>query len=256
MPQTFMKTVPRANKIRFRMHTGVVEAPLMDNVSFTVGSQYSAPFDSDLVSGNLSRAVLATGHAPKVGISTTKYYVSPEPAEVTFDLEFKAFYDAREEVFIPVARLVIAALGIETTYEEMKAELAKVVGWIEVNTGFSVGASNDDVEGSNNTGLDSTTVEELEDSASDITEFVSVLRAPPRTSVINVGNIYTLESVYISSVSPQFSNVVDSRGYPMSATVSVTAVFERSPTANSMARAFSLGKLGTGELSSAFPPEQ
>lgn len=244
---TVMSMTPRKNKIRIKTHVGVVEAPLPDNVGFSVGSEYTAPFDANLLSGGLANAAILAGSPPSVGISTTKFYSSPEPSEISLDLEFHAYYSSREEVLIPVARLMVAALGIETTFSELSKEFQDMINTLRGMIGMqSVGTEEDDVGAEDGD-------KSLEEAADDLSELIGFIRAPRDPSVIYIGNICTLDQVYISSVTPQFSNVLDANGYPLSATVSLTAVFRKSPLAGDMAKAFSIGKVGQGALSTSFP---
>ena len=247
--QTVMSATPRANKIRIKTHVGEVQAPLPDNIGFSVGSEYSSPFEANLLSGTLGKIAIASGRAPKVGISTTKFYTSPEPSEISLDLEFNAYYSAREEVVVPVARLMVAALGIETTYREMKEELQEMLRKIRGFAGFgNIGTE----EGEMADNRDTSTIDDIERDADELSEIIGFIRAPSTTSIIYIGSFCVLDNVYISSVTPQFSNVVDANGYPLSATVSLTAVLRKSPTANDMARAFSVGSVGSGVLSNPF----
>jgi len=247
--QTVMSQTPRANKIRVVTHVGIVEAPLPDNVGYSLGSNYSAPFEGQFLSGAAAKAAVFAGYPPQFGVSTTKFYSSPEPSEISFELEFNAYYDAADEVLIPVARLMVAALGIETTLQDLKEELGDMYAAITSRFGSALGLSGDEDNPMSADGG------EIEERANELSEVIGFIRAPERPATIYVGNMFTLEEVYISSVTPQFSNVLDSRGYPLSATVSMTAVFRKSPLAGDTARAFGLGKVGTGALTSGFDQE-
>jgi len=57
--------------------------------------------------------------------------------------------------------------------------------------------------------------------AQTITDHIQYMKSPG-TATIQFGNIMTLRDCFISTVEPQFTNILDNQGYPMQATASVT----------------------------------
>lgn len=218
--QKKMKETPA--KFRVRIHSemaGTVYAPLPDGFGMTVGSEFSAPFDANFASGTLSKALAVGGGIGNktAGISTTKFYSNPEPSEISIELQFEAYHSAREDVLVPVIRLMAMSLGRTIDFEGAKQiieSLANKIGSL--------------------TGLDSlieseiTTTEATERNSDRILGFLNFVQGPPTVS-IRFGNTLKLDRAYISSVAPQFSNILDSEGIPMSATCSITAILERDP---------------------------
>ena len=81
----------------------IVQAPLPDDFGFTVGNVYSTPFDTGGLSETMQKALALTSKATdtsafsgKLGITMDKVFTNPEPTEISFDLEFTAFYDAKK----------------------------------------------------------------------------------------------------------------------------------------------------------------
>ncbi len=218
--QQKLKETP--SKFRIRIHSemaGTVLAPLPDNFGMTVGSEYSSPFDANFASGTLSKALAIGGSIGNktAGVATTKFYSNPEPSEISIDLQFEAYYDARQEVLEPVIRLMAMSLGRTIDFEAARniiENMANKVGSI--------------------TGLDNMFSGEIETSDSTVRNsdrilgFLNFVQGPPIVS-IKFGNAMKLDRVYISSVAPQFSNILDADGIPMSATCSITAILERDP---------------------------
>lgn len=194
-----------------------VLAPLPDNFGLTVGSEYTAPFDAHFVGGTLAKAAVVTGVGTKLGVSTSKFYSAPEPSEISFDVQFEAYYDAGDEVIAPIIKLMVMALGRTITLEDGINTIEEILSRVSSSVGQAVGGF-----------LEEIIPENTEETADRIFDFLGFVKSPPMCK-IKFGEALRLEKVYISSVSPQFSNILDYRGYPMSATCSITAVLERDP---------------------------
>lgn len=247
-----MNETPQKFKVTIRQtsNDGVsrkVEAPLPEQFGFTVGSEFSAPFDANSLGGVLQKMKLpfAGQISRKVGVVTTKYYSNPEPTEISFDIEFHAEVSAREEVLAPVVSLMMMSLGTELSVDDVERELAKVAGFgrsildlVSPTLMDSEGEENEeaaeevDSEADNSTiiGLTRGGVDEYGD---DVLGFIGLLKGPDITSV-RFGEVYELHDAWISSVSPQFNNVVDLEGIPLSCTCSVTCILQRDPTTTAL----------------------
>jgi len=235
-----MREVDSKFKVKITAYGGdkgieMVEAPLPETFGVTVGSEFSAPFDGNLVNGTLAKVAALQGMAKKTGMSGNKMYSNPEPSEISFELEFEAYYSAKEEVLLPVALLMTMALGTHLTMEDLDASTRRFLGKADNFLGTSSENTYDSVDvASQNT----------EHWADRISNFIGFIQGPRKVR-INFGNTFRLPSVWISSVSPQFSNVLDAEGYPMSATASVTCVLEQEPIVEDVNEWFS-GAIGGG----------
>lgn len=234
MAQRWLKQHNPNNLIRVRGGAGNYEvlAPLPESFGFTVGSEYSAPFDVSLPSGILQKGLALGGISQKLGIRMRKMYSNPEPTEISFEMEFAAYYSAAEEVVIPVVQLALMSLGrsidvdqlnsdAKTLWNKIKGKTSDIVGSV---SNFSIGGDEAQDTGENEGITDEDTASILQNLA-DVAEIIE--GPPPQT--IHFGNIYTMPNAYITSISPQFSNVLDKAGYPMSAKVSITCTLERYP---------------------------
>ena len=203
-----------------------VYAPLPDNFGITVGSEFSAPFDANFLSGTLSKGAAvamakgsrgeASGLGNKLGVVTKKYYSNPEPSEISFELQFEAYHDAREDVMYPIIQLMAMGLGRSVTPSQARQYIANLASDIGLNTIADAIAPDANIDFTN------------EETAKNVFEFLQFVAGPSKAR-IKFGNVLSLSDTYISSVAPQFSNILDSRGYPMSATCAITAVLEKDP---------------------------
>lgn len=228
----------------------IIEAPLPDQFGFTVGSEFTAPFDSSSLGSVLQKfkIPMAGQAAKKVGVTTTKFYSNPEPTEISFELEFHAEYSARKEVVEPVVALMAMSLGDSMDMEAVSEFIGDLRGDITkfVNSTF-------ELEGDDQFDEDSPKVfEDMSEQNKGRVEgamaLLGLIRGP-ETTTIRFGNVYILDSVWISSVSPQFSNVIDADGYPLSATVSVSAVIQRDPVVSDLNRYFGASSRDDSEMS-------
>ena len=199
----------------------MVLAPLPETFGFTVGSEFSAPFDTGISSGIVQKALAIGSISQKIGLRMKKMYANPEPTEISFDLEFQAYYSASDEVVIPIIKLAAMSLGRSMT--DLDARAAAILN--KVSQSFGGGGG----------GLMSIIVAGQEANTGGIVERIANLIGlieGPNTQTIMFGNLYTMTNCYITSMSPQFSNVLDKDGFPMSATCSITVTLEQYPIAN------------------------
>lgn len=224
-----------------------VQAPLPDGFGMSVGSEFTAPFDSSSVAGVLQKfkipSMAAGGISRRIGVATTKYYSNPEPTEISFELEFHAEYSARHEVVEPVVALMMMALGEGLTLGDISSTVDKVRGSIDSLISMVTGDEDiDEPDNSTNTsdiindalGIGTHDGEAVINSAS---AFLRLIKAPKTVSV-RFGNVYEINNLWVSSVTPSFSNVVDAQGFPLSATCSVTMIMGQDPLAPDVAKMF------------------
>lgn len=209
----------------------VVEAPLPDNFGFTVGSEFSAPFDAQALAGVLQKLKIPVGGlARRVGVVTTKFYSNPEPTEISFEMEFHAEYSARHEVMEPVFALMNMSLGKNMTPEDLVVVINRYRDALSELTGIGGSGGND---GGASSGGDGGWASNAEGAMA----LIGLIESP-ETVIIRFGNAYALDSVWISSVTPSFSNSLDAEGFPLSCTCSVNAVLQRDPVKDDLARFF------------------
>lgn len=241
-PQKFKVTIRQLNRDGTSRK---VEAPLPEQFGFTVGSEFTAPFDANALAGVLQKMKLpfAGGISRRTGVVTTKYYSNPEPTEISFDLEFHAEVSARDEVLIPVVNLMMMSLGTELSVNDIERELAKVAGFgrdvldlvipfAEENGVENTDALEIDPDATNDT-LVGLTRDSVDEYGNSVLGFIGLLVGPQITSV-RFGEVYELHDCWVSSVTPQFGNDVDAEGLPLTATCSVTCILQRDPTTTAL----------------------
>lgn len=194
-----------------------VLAPLPENFGVTVGSQFSAPFDAHFIGGGMAKGAALANVGTKLGVSTSRFYSSPEPSEISVDVQFEAYYDAGADVMAPVIKLMLMSLGRSITVDSALDVIEEIIAKADESTAAAARQF-----------LDNMIPEGAEDSTNRIAGFLGFVEGPPMVTM-QFGNALRLEKVYISSVAPQFSNILDSNGFPMSATCSITAVMQRDP---------------------------
>lgn len=211
--------------IRIKKNLGageyVVKAPLPETWGFTVGSEFSAPFDGNFISGLAAGALGAAGVSSKLGIATKKLYSAPEPTEISFDVQFEAYESAMDDVLVPIIVLMSMSLGSKISLEEAAELIEDMVN--DASSNLNQGQALE--EGTLTNAVSGNTAG---DGASRAFDFLSFVQGPP-TCTLRFGNVIKFPNTYISSVAPQFSNIMDSNGIPMSASVSVTAILELDP---------------------------
>lgn len=199
----------------------VVKAPLPETWGFTVGSEFSAPFDGNFIAGTGAALLGAAGVSSKLGIATKKLYSSPEPTEISLELQFEAYEDAMNDVLIPVIVLMSMGIGSRLTLEEAANLIEDMANQASSNAGQGT-------QFEQGTLASRVTSGSVGQGASRAFDFLNFVQGPP-TVTLRFGNVVKFRNTYVTSVAPQFSNIMDSNGVPMSARVSVTAILELDP---------------------------
>lgn len=242
--QRKMSELSSKHKIVLSSGTRKVEAPLPPDFGFTVGSEYTTPFDVGNISGNIQKLYAVLGISNPVGLRMRKLYANPEPSEISFDMEFAAYYSAKEEVVLPIVTLLMMSLGHVTTNADIEAYIKRFANLaakgialtgeaaetVELLSGGAADAINSGAtytEGAVDTATDVAT-ETLNDGTvsavtGSILDLINLISAP-EPCILRFGDFITLPKVFVTSTAVQFSNVLDKDGYPMSGTVSVTCV--------------------------------
>lgn len=217
----------------------IVSAPLPDGWGMTVGSEFGTPFDTGGVNDTLAKLFAIGGISQKAGIRMKKMYMNPEPTEISFDMEFYAWYDAKSEVLIPAVTLLAMALGRTLTYDELKGKMKgfymKVAGGVNTALSYTGVESSVDEEVSLNS--ENETVVSVEEGADKLLSLIGLIQGPP-SSEIRFGEAMVLPECYVTSVAAKFSNVLDPDGIPMSCTCSVTATLVQAPVADDITEYF------------------
>lgn len=223
----------------------VVYAPLPETFGFTVGSEFSAPFDTGISSGLVQKALAIGSISQKIGLRMKKMYANPEPTEISFDLEFNAYYSAADEVVVPVIKLAAMSLGrsIEDLNERAQ-EAIRRIGQTAGDVGDLVSGKTEGYldEGSSTGGI-----------VKRIANLIGLIEGP-NTQTIMFGNLYTIDNCYITSISPQFSNVLDKDGFPLSAICSVTVTLEQYPIADDVIDWFDNSSVSVNRGAGGFNP--
>lgn len=212
-----------------------VIAPLPDNFGMTVGSEYSSPFEGGGATGAVSKLLSMANVGQKLAISMDRKYNNPERSEISFEMEFAAYYDAKTEVLIPVMKLLYMTLGRNLDWASGENMIKTVIQKINDASSAVAGA-----------GLDFAEVdleppppppESVESGTNKMFELLSIIQGPP-TCTIRFGDTMVLSKCFLSSSGVQFSNILDPDGIPMSAKVSVTALLQKAPVAEDISGIF------------------
>lgn len=218
-------------KITISNGTHTVEAPLHEDFGFTVGSEYTTPFDIGTMSGMLQKTMAVAGVSAPVGLRMRKMYANPEPVEISFRMEFDAYYDAHAEVVIPTATLAAMGLGREMTGEDINDKLEMIGGVVDKMT---AGVVNPTVPSE---------VDTSEGGASSkLLGMIKMINAPP-VCTLKFGKVLHIEDVFITSTAVSYSNVLDQKGNPTSATVNVTCTLQIAPIAEDVIKMYGRGYL-------------
>ena len=215
-------------KIAIENNSQRVEAPLHNDFGFTVGSEYTTPFDIGTVSGMMQKTMAVAGMSTPVGLRMRKMYANPEPTELSFKMTFDAYYDAQVEVVVPVVTLVTMGLGREMRDTDVTDKLSTLSGIIDKVAGTSV---------------EMPTVESSEGGkgiSSKVMGLIKMINAP-QVCTLHFGDFLTFDNVYITSTAVTFSNNLDQNGIPMSAEVNVTCTLQIAPIADDILRYFKRG---------------
>jgi len=262
--QTWLESKDPRKLIKIRGRVGgqyrSVIAPLPDNFGFTVGSEFSTPFDVSLPAGAIQKAAFVANISQKIGVRMRKMYSNPEPVEISFEMEFVSFYSARDEVLIPILNLTSMSLGTQLNDEELERRIREAAAGVSsfFNEATQELSIDDQVQNAlgrqrsleesirNGTPLRRENGErersDIENRSRDafnwVAERVGIILGP-ETQTLNFGNFISIPNVYITSIAPQFSNTLDVEGIPVSAKVNVTCTLELYPTAEDVAGWFS-----------------
>lgn len=242
--QRKMSELSSKHKIVLSSGTRKVEAPLPPDFGFTVGSEYTTPFDVGNISGNIQKLYAVLGISNPVGLRMRKLYANPEPSEISFDMEFAAYYSAKEEVVLPIVTLLMMSLGHVTTNADIEAYIQRfgalaakgiaLTGQVVDTAGVVTGENSDAADAT--LSQTETLVDRVVDAADrtisgdkvstvtgSVLDLINLISAP-EPCILRFGDFITLPKVFVTSTAVQFSNVLDKDGYPMSGTVSVTCV--------------------------------
>lgn len=199
---THVSHIPSKHKVMFvqvdnktKRPSLQVEAHLPENFAIGIGGEVSTPFSSFITDNTVTNLFKLGGTTFKTGFFTRKVYVGPETPDITFEVKFDTFYNAYDEVIVPVEKLMAFAAGIDKSV---------------LSLGY-----NQDEEGNINVFTETT------NEHSQRIDVGSYLNEPPICRV-KIGDFIILPNGFITGVEPRFSNIMDSNGYPISADVSVT----------------------------------
>lgn len=205
----------------------VVEAPLPDDFGYTVGSVFSTPFDTMSLNETVAKGFALAGVTQKPGAAMKKMFIHPEPTEISFDVEFVAYYSARKEVVAPVLKLSAMALSshmdTDDGVDQINGALAKLNA-IAVDAGLR----DDDDEKPK-----ITVSSDFSSYGNKLLSILNFVRGPDKVDVY-FGDLYTVYDVYLSSVAVRYSNKVDGEGFPLRAVATVTLTLENVPTLESV----------------------
>lgn len=218
------------HKIRITGASGVnnyVDCPLPDNFGFTVGSVFSTPFDTGAISGLLAKPLAATDVGLAQTISMNKVFMNPEPTEISFEMEFSAFYSAKTEVLAPIIKLLQMSLSSKLTVQKSADKIQDLINRL---SGLGVSLSDSD-NGISNAAEQSEFTKTTGDAALGLIGFLQA----PSTVNIMFGDLIYIRDAFVSNVGVRFSNKLDISGIPMSATCSVSIILQRPPTIETIA---------------------
>lgn len=231
--QTKMNEIEGMHKVVIFNEKYEVQAPLPNDFGMTVGSEYSQPFDAGGLSGGWQKTFAVAGVSQKAGISVRKLFTNPEPTEISFEMEFNAYYSAADEVLIPVFCLTQMTLGSRIQFsdlEEGARNFLKKIANAAATAGSFVGINAKVPDKSLDASAGGGKVEEISNTALNLLQFVQ----SPDYVTLKFGNTMKWRNMYITSCAVTFSNILDSNGLPMSAKCAITATPELYPTADDM----------------------
>ena len=204
-------------------------SPLPSDFGFTVGSEFSAPFDVSMSAGLLQKTLALSNISQKIGIRMKNMYANPVPTEISVELEFAAYNSAADDVVAPVVQLAGIALGTNLDAEATERKIDDAVNKLyQIAKAAGAGASEDDQD----TGGVSKPSFELpidKETFNNISSFLGLITGP-ELLVLEFGDFVRIPDVYITSMAPQFSNVLDKAGLPMYCKCPVTFTLEYYPT--------------------------
>jgi len=189
------------NDKTYGMH---VTAPLPESFGIGVGSEIGSPFSGFASDGSAAKILaLTTGTSNRIGIITKKLFMGADQPDIAIDLKFDAFYSGFDEVVLPCFKLMHMAVGTSEKTVDTVLEKLREFASLEV----AVDQIHSSITGNK--------------TASSISDLIQYIRTPGLVSV-RFGNTFKLSECFLSNVNINFSNVLDSEFFPMSATASVT----------------------------------
>lgn len=205
-----------------------VEAPLPDGFGFTAGSEFSTPFDTGSMNATLSKVLVLSNISQKAGIRMKKMFANPVPTEISFDMEFNSYYDAKNEVIRPAMYLMNMAVGRNEEWDGLKDDMESLLATI--GGAITTGAEYAGVDFLKNTKAEAKikTTTDQDKVLSKGMDLIGIIRGPNAVT-IKFGKTLNLEDCFITSVGVKFSNVLDIYGLPTSCVCSVTATPQQSP---------------------------
>lgn len=214
----------------------VVYATLPREFGFTVGSEYSEPFDTGAMSSSWQKAFAVAGIAnSKFGMRMQKMFTNPEPTEMSIQIDFFAYKNAKEEVFMPIVYLCMMTLGSSLSWSDVSAKARELAELIQSGADTVSLISGLDAE----VDTSEISVDAENQYGGRMLDLIGLIQSPKKVSV-KFGNVMHWRNMYITSVSPTFHTVLDSDGFPTKATVSLTVTPERYPIADEMLEVFGL----------------
>lgn len=234
-----MAELPSKFKVTILSAGRKVEAPLPPDFGFTVGSEFTTPFDVGSMSGGLQKLYAIGQISNPVGLRMRKMYANPEPVEISFEMEFAAYYSAKEEVVMPVVVLTTMCLGREAKYSDIENTVRKM-GTAAVKGASLIGFGGDGADQVNQatgSAADAVRDSEYAGAGDRLMGLIGLIKAP-EVATIKFGDFLTITDVFLTSTAIQFSNTVDRDGYPMSAKVSVTCTLQVAPVADDVVKMF------------------
>lgn len=241
--QHYLKQMNSRHRMVIRNSDFKVMAPLPDDFGFTVGSEFSSPFDAGSMSESWQKAFAVAGISQKLGLRMRNMFSNPEPTELSFQLDFDAYYDAFDEVFAPMAQLTLMSLGRTVTWEHAKNKIQELMdkGGAVTQAAFS-NFTNDDGDGAE-IDLNLETSDSTDEVGGRLMDLIGIIESPKKVT-IQFGDIMRWPNCYLKSVALTFSNTLDSNGYPMSGKASVTFIPENYPIFDDMINVFGNGIIG------------
>lgn len=178
-----------------------VFAHLPEQFGFGFGNDIGSPFASYISEGTFAKVVAwQTGATARSGLFTKKIFMGPEQSDISLDLAFETYEDSYEDVVVPIINIIALGAYLSgsgmTFYEKVKN-----------NTVFGLIAD----------GVSAATSIPSEQ----MLKQINFAAAPPLLN-IRYGNLMVMENMYVSNANITFSNVLDVKGFPMEAKVSLS----------------------------------
>lgn len=233
------KELARGQKVQviFNAQKGgriIVESPLPETYGVSAGSTYGTPFSGYATHGLIADLAAIKGLSGQYGLLTEKLYEGPLHTELSFEMKFDAWSDALKDVVVPSVALLINSTGNTMTGGDLLNHLTNEFKTLTIPITMIESIINKVQSYMTGTSGKSTSSGTNKKSVADLVKFMS--SAP----VCNVrfGELSLLRGVYLSSVSLQFSNVLDHNYMPMSCTASITGEYMNPLTQSRISDAF------------------